>query len=107
MNDCIFCKIANKEIPKEFVYEDEEIMVFSDIHPVKPIHLLIVPKKHLVDFTDVTEPLLFQKAGTIIQKLAKEQKLLGKGYRIVVNGGGAQIIDHLHFHLMGPVGIKI
>lgn len=79
-------------------------MVFSDISPMKPIHLLIVPKKHIRDFVDVEDVVLFQKIATIIQRMVKKEGLVDKGYRIVVNGGGAQIVGHLHFHLMGPMG---
>ena len=59
MNDCIFCRIARKEIPKEFTYEDEDIMVFPDINPVKPIHLLIIPKKHIPELHALDNPALF------------------------------------------------
>lgn len=103
MNDCIFCKIANKEIPKEFTYQDEDVMVFPDINPVRPIHLLVVPKKHLADFLDLSEAFLWKKIKDIIQKMIKKHNLSDAGYRLVVNGGGAQIIDHLHIHIMGPV----
>lgn len=105
--NCIFCKIRDREIPKEFTYEDEDIMVFPDIHPLKPIHLLIMPKKHLKDFLNIEDPILLEKLKNVIQKMIKEQKLEDKGYRLVINGGGAQIIDHLHVHLVGPLGEKI
>lgn len=104
MPDCIFCKIAKKEIPKEFTYEDEDLMVFPDIHPVKPVHLLIVPKKHIKEFTDVDDVTLHGKIGIVIKKLIATHNLQNTGYKITVNGGGAQEIDHLHFHLMGPMG---
>ena len=103
MENCIFCKIASKEIPKNFIYEDEDIMVFDDIHPVKPIHLLIVPKKHIPEFAAVEDHELFKKIAKIIQKMIKEKKLTNSGHRIVINGGGAQDVDHLHIHLMGPI----
>lgn len=104
MNDCIFCKIANKEIPKEFDYEDENVMVFADIHPIAPIHLLVVSKKHIPDFLNVEDSTLFSNICTVVQKMAEKNGLQDKGYRIVVNGGGAQVVDHLHFHLTGPMG---
>lgn len=104
MLDCIFCQIRDGIIPKEFTYEDEEVMVFPDIHPLKPIHLLIVPKEHIEDFIEFNNLVLLGKIKDIAQKLIKEQGLLGKGYRLEINGGGAQIIDHLHIHLMGPMG---
>lgn len=104
MPRCIFCKIRDREIPKEFTYEDEDVMVFPDIYPVKPIHLLVMPKQHIADFLDVTDDLLLAKVKTVIQKMVREKQLHGKGYRLVVHGGGAQIIEHLHIHLMGPIG---
>ena len=104
MESCIFCKIRDRIIPKEFTYEDEDIMVFPDISPVAPIHLLIMPKKHIADFFDLKNSELWDKLRVITQKMIKEQKIQGKGYRLVVNGGGAQLIDHLHIHLMGPMG---
>lgn len=103
-SDCIFCKIANKDIPKEFSYEDDHIMVFPDIRPVKPIHLLIVPKKHIPDFTALAEDDLLAKIRVSIQAMVKKLGLEKKGYKLVVNAGGAQMIDHLHVHLLGPMG---
>lgn len=102
--DCIFCKIATKEMPKEFIYEDDDVMVFPDIYPVKPIHLLIVPKQHNIDLGDVADSSLFAKLFAVVQKMIKDKQLNGKGYRIAINGGGGQLIDHLHIHLMAPVG---
>ncbi|MBI2049401.1 HIT domain-containing protein [Candidatus Roizmanbacteria bacterium] len=107
MNDCIFCKIANREIEKEFTYEDKNIMVFADIHPVAPVHLLIMPKKHIKDFLQLSESGLWEELKKSIHKMIKAHKIEDKGYRLVINGGGAQIIDHLHIHLMGKIGQKI
>lgn len=102
--DCVFCKIRDRIIPKEFTYEDEEIMVFPDIHPRKPTHLLIVPKIHIEDYLEFNDTDLSVKTKNIINKMIKEQELdNGKGYRVSVNGGGAQVIRHVHFHLMGPI----
>ena len=96
MDTCIFCKIRDRIIPKEFTYEDEDIMVFPDINPIKPIHLLIAPKKHIED-------LLMMKLVKITQNMVKKLELQSKGYRAGINGGGAQLIDHLHIHLIGPL----
>lgn len=104
MQGCIFCKIAKKEIPKDFDYEDDEIMVFKDIHPIKPVHLLVVPKKHIGDFMEVNDEKLLGKILSVVQKMVKEKDLEKKGFRLVANGGGAQIINHLHVHLVGPMG---
>jgi histidine triad (HIT) family protein len=103
--DCIFCKIGNRIIPKEFTYEDKDIMVFPDIHPLRKVHLLIIPKKHIEDFMKLEDEKLMTKLIKVTQKMVKKEKLEDKGYRIVINGGGAQIVQHLHIHLMGPVGI--
>jgi histidine triad (HIT) family protein len=101
--DCIFCKIRDKIIPKKFVYEDKDVMVFPDIHPLKPVHLLIIPKKHIKDFLDLKDDILLGKIRKVIQEMIEKQNLKNKGYRVVVNGGGAQFIDHLHVHLLGPL----
>jgi histidine triad (HIT) family protein len=102
--DCVFCKIRDRVIPKEFTYEDEDVMVFPDIHPFKPIHLLVVPKKHIEDYLEFNDSDLAAKVKLIINKMIVENKLEdGKGYRVSVNGGGAQVIRHVHFHLLGPI----
>ncbi|MBI2465400.1 HIT domain-containing protein [Candidatus Shapirobacteria bacterium] len=103
METCVFCKIANKELPATFLYQDEQVMVFNDIHPVREFHVLIVPKTHIVDTGAVEEIGIFAKLFEIAKKVITQEKLNGKGYRIVINGGGAQLIDHLHLHLMAPV----
>lgn len=99
--NCIFCKIESGEIPKEFTYQDDEIMAFPDINPMSPVHLLIIPRKHIEDFFH-SDSKTIEKISVAIRKLIDKEKLMGKGYRIVVNGGGAQDINHLHFHLRGP-----
>lgn len=103
MNSCIFCKIAKHELPKEFTYESDDVMAFPDIHPLRPVHLLIMPKKHIPDFVDFIGGDVLHELVYVAQKLIKEQGLETKGYRIGINGGGAQLIDHLHMHIIGPV----
>src|SRR3989344_5677580 len=104
MKNCIFCKIARHEVPKEFEYEDKDLMVFPDINPAKEVHVLIVPKKHFVDFLKLDDSILMSKLLEKAQEMVKKHKLGDKGYRILLNGGGAQIIDHLHIHIIGPIG---
>lgn len=101
-NSCIFCRIVSGEIPKEFDYEDEEIVAFPDINPMSPIHLIIIPKKHIEDFFHAKGEAI-NAISFGIRHLIDKKKLMGKGYRITVNGGGAQDVNHLHFHLRGPI----
>jgi len=103
--ECIFCKIATHEIPTEAVFEDDDVIAFKDINPQAPIHLLIVPKKHIESIMEITEednPVV-SKIIKVAQKLAKENNIDKKGFRIVVNTGddGGQTVKHLHFHLLG------
>ena len=104
MDDCLFCKIIRGEIPSEKVYEDEEILAFKDINPAAPIHILIIPKKHIDSLAqiEVQDEALLGKMHTVINKIAKEQGVLEKGYRLIVNCGkdSGQEVMHLHFHLL-------
>ncbi|MGB4131132.1 MAG: histidine triad nucleotide-binding protein [Tepidanaerobacteraceae bacterium] len=103
--DCIFCKIINKEIPAKVAYEDDNVVAFHDINPQAPIHLLIVPKKHITSVMEIDdeENLLLGDIIRTAQNLARENNLDKKGFRIVVNTGeeGGQTVNHLHFHLLG------
>lgn len=102
---CLFCKIVDGEIPAKVVYNDDEIMAFSDIAPKAPVHLLIIPKKHIPTINDVGDEDV-QLMGRLICKakdLAKENGLSEPGYRLVfnVNAHGGQEIYHSHLHLLG------
>ena len=103
--DCIFCKIANKEIPSTIVYEDEDVIAFRDLNPEAPVHILVIPKKHIASLNAATaeDQQLLGKVLLTIQKIAAEQGIAEKGYRVVTNCGeqGGQTVMHLHFHLMG------
>ncbi len=113
MEDCIFCKIIKGEIPSNKVYEDEEILAFRDINPVAPVHILVIPKKHLNSVLDLNkeDEILVGKIYTIINKIAKEENIDKTGFRVVVNCGedGGQEVKHLHFHIIGgkKLGTKI
>lgn len=102
--DCIFCKIINKEIPSDFIYEDEKVVVLKDINPQAPFHLLIIPREHIESNDDITEgnSHLIAHIFSVAKKMAKENNL-DKGYRIVNNckEDGGQTVDHIHFHLLG------
>lgn len=103
MDDCLFCKIIKKEIPSKIVYETESLVVFPDINPAADIHLLIVPKKHIAGVGEINEEHqgLLVEIYQMVKKLVEEQNLKDDLYRVVVNGGKAQHIPHLHFHLLG------
>ena len=107
MNDCVFCKIVRKEIPKEFRYEDDVIVAFDDIRPQADIHVLFTPRKHIDAFESLKDDKILASVRTGMQKVVRETKLVGRGYKILVFAGGAQIIDHLHFHLIGPIGLRV
>lgn len=113
MEDCIFCKIIKREIPSDIVYEDDEIIAFKDIQPAAPIHILVIPKKHIASLVelDKEDEILIGKIYTVINKIAEEQGVKEKGYRVIVNCGkdGGQEVGHLHFHLLAgkKLGEKI
>lgn len=105
MENCIFCKILKGEIPSEKVYEDEKVYAFKDINPEAPVHVLIIPKKHISSANELTEENK-EVIGDVYyaaQKIAKELGIADKGYRIINNCGedGGQTVFHIHFHLMG------
>ncbi|MBU0687251.1 MAG: histidine triad nucleotide-binding protein [Candidatus Margulisbacteria bacterium] len=105
MTDCIFCKIINKEIKSDIVYEDEDVLAFNDIDPKAPQHILVIPKKHVACLSDLGRPELplIAKVYGVIQKLVEDKKLKAAGYRVVVNEGksAGQAVFHVHFHLLG------
>ena len=113
MDDCIFCKIIKKEIPSSIVYEDDEIIAFKDINPQAPVHILVIPKKHIESLLSLKEDdeLLIGKIYTVINKIAKQEGIDEKGFRVIVNCGedGGQEVKHLHYHILGgkKLGVKI
>ncbi len=102
MKNCIFCKIIRGEIPSTVRYEDEKIIAFNDVNPMKDVHVLFIPKEHIEVFEKISDDSIFPSIRKAIQQIITEEELVGKGYKIVANGGGHQEVDHLHFHLIGP-----
>ena len=102
--DCLFCKIIAGEIPSRKVYEDEAVYAFYDISPMAPIHILVVPKRHIASADEVTAENSADVAAifTAIPQIAKAVGL-SNGYRVITNCGedGCQSVKHLHFHLLG------
>lgn len=105
MADCLFCKIARKEIPADVLYEDRLVLAFSDIHPQAPVHVLIIPKAHHETLNDVSaeEQQLLGHMVLVATKMAGEQGLKEKGYRLVANclASAGQSVFHVHLHLLG------
>ncbi len=105
MEDCIFCKIANNQAPADIIYEDNKFVVFKNIKPSAPIHLLVVPKKHIpsVQHLELEDKELMGEMFLVAKKIAELQNIANKGYKLVFNvgEGGGQIINHLHLHLIG------
>lgn len=113
MSDCIFCKIIAREIPAEVVYEDDVAFAFRDIHPAAPVHVLLVPKKHIATLSDCDDeeaamlghllglvPHIAKKTGCDITRV---DGVMGGGYKTVINTGpnGGQEVHHLHIHVLG------
>lgn len=110
MDDCLFCKIARGEIPSRQVYEDDEIFAFHDINPARPVHILVIPKRHITSLAtvgDADAPVLGRML-VVANKLASENGS-PDGFRVIINNGrvGGQEVAHLHAHIVGgpdPVG---
>lgn len=106
MKDCIFCKVIRGDLPSKKLFEDDKIIVIRDINPVAKTHILFIPRKHYKDFIDLDDDKVLSSIRISAQKLIGKENLTGRGYKIVVNGGGAQVVEHLHFHLIGPIGMN-
>lgn len=114
--DCIFCKIVNKEIPSEIVYEDTDVLAFKDVHPIAPMHILIIPKRHIESIDKMKEGdiNLIGRMVWIARRIAngdfhptgdqpQAEQTSGKGYKLLIRTGewGGQEVSHLHLHLIG------
>jgi histidine triad (HIT) family protein len=110
MEDCIFCKIATGTIPSKKVYEDAEVLAFDDIHPMAPVHVIIIPKKHIPTMLDVTKTDMNSIGSMFIaaQEVARIKGINERGFRVVINCNeeGGQGIFHLHMHVLGGKKLK-
>ena len=103
--DCVFCKIAAGKIPGQILYQDEDIVAFRDINPQAPVHLVIIPRKHIPSLARLSEaeaPVIASMVN-IANRLAREESIAETGYRLAINCGeqGGQAVPHLHMHLLG------
>jgi histidine triad (HIT) family protein len=107
--DCVFCKIINRELPSSIIFESDSILAFNDINPKAPIHILIVPKKHIISLAEIKEQdkKLISELMFVAKEIAKEKGL--KGYKLIINVGreGGQVIEHLHLHLLSGKPMKL
>ena len=102
MNDCLFCSIVARQSPSDIVYEDDAVVAFKDIYPKAPVHLLIVPRRHIASLVDATDEdaLVLGRCVVAARRLAEDSGYSEKGFRLGVNTGpeGGQVVYHVHFH---------
>lgn len=109
MENCLFCKIVRGELPSTRVFEDEAVIAFNDLHPVAPVHVLIVPRRHFTDLNEMAAsedgPAVMTAVLKAIPKVAAATGVLESGYRLINNcgAGAGQSVPHVHFHLLGGV----
>jgi len=105
MSDCLFCKFVRKEIPTRVVFEDDSCFAFEDINPKAPVHVLIIPKKHIGSINDMApeDQVALGQLAFVAQRIAQAKKIDQSGYRAVINTGpdAGQSVFHIHLHLLG------
>ena len=105
MEDCLFCKIINKEIKSDIVFENDAVLIFKDISPQAPVHLLAVPKEHIESILEIEklDCRILKELMEAISRIALEKGLEKDGFRVVINNGtgAGQSVNHLHFHILG------
>jgi len=104
---CLFCKIANKEIPSNIILENDNFLAFHDINPKAPVHILAIPKIHVDSFNEVSTEIMSGMTD-FIKEVAEEVNIKKSGYRVITNIGenGGQEVKHLHFHILGGAKLK-
>ena len=102
MTDCVFCKIAAKEVPTKLVYEDRDVVAFEDLNPRAPLHVLVIPRRHVESLAKLDDAALAGKLTLVAAKIAKDAGH-GDNFRVVVNNGAGagQSVFHVHFHVLG------
>ncbi|MFZ5986473.1 MAG: histidine triad nucleotide-binding protein [Bacillota bacterium] len=110
MDGCIFCRIINKELPSTVYYEDDRVIAIKDINPAAPVHVLIIPKEHIVNVKDINEgnAQILIDIHMAANKVAEKLGILDRGYRLITNcgAGAGQTVFHLHYHLLGGVDMS-
>ncbi len=105
MGNCLFCKMVSGDIKPDIVYEDDYVLAFRDLNPQAPVHILVIPKKHIATINDITvdDEVLIGKLYTVAKKVASQEGIAESGYRAVINcnKGGGQEVFHIHLHIIG------
>jgi histidine triad (HIT) family protein len=103
MSDCVFCKIGAGQIPSRMVWQDDELFAFDDLNPQAPVHVLVIPKRHVAAINDVEDQALLGRLLSAAKLVAQKKGVDESGYRVVANTGrhGGQTVFHLHFHVLG------
>ena len=103
MDECIFCRIAQGRIPARRLAEDEELLAFPDIEPQAPVHVLVIPKKHVASLLEVKDWSLLGRMHSFALQVARDQGIADSGFRVLINTGpdGVQTVGHVHLHLLG------
>jgi histidine triad (HIT) family protein len=106
--DCLFCRILGGQIPAKLVAETEECVALRDIDPQAPVHILVIPRKHIASLDDLDDPMLLGRIGLLVAELARREGIAESGYRTVINTGqdAGQSVGHLHAHLLGGRKMK-
>jgi histidine triad (HIT) family protein len=109
MADCIFCKVGAGQIPAGVVFQDDEVMAFEDVHPQAPVHVLVIPKRHIGGLNEAgpNDRMLLGRLLEVANLVAQKKRIVDTGYRVVANTGadGGQSVFHLHFHVLGGRGM--
>lgn len=109
MEDCIFCKIIDKKVDAEIIFQDKDVLAFNDIHPLAPVHVLIIPKRHIASINEITkkEELLMGKMIFTAKSIAVDLGIAEDGYKLLFRTGkhGGQEVDHIHLHLIGGIAL--
>lgn len=103
MSDCIFCKIANHEIPSTVVYEDDQVLAFRDLEPQAPTHVLVIPKTHYASIADDVPAETVAAMASAVREVAKAEGVVESGFRVITNAGAdaGQTVPHFHMHVLG------
>jgi histidine triad (HIT) family protein len=106
--DCLFCRILSGQIPAKLVAETEECVAFRDIDPQAPVHILVIPRKHVASLDELDDPMLLGRLGLLVAELARKEGVAESGYRTVINTrqDAGQSVAHLHAHLLGGRKMK-